>query len=127
MTATQAAATRPEPGIALRDLRMVGRQVGYEQLSFWLNPLAAIFTVGFSVVFLVLLGASAGSSRVHFLGNIKLIQYYVPGFVAYNLETVQGITAGPVRRAGAPRAGRRSGGRWWRWPSSCPSARPSPG
>jgi ABC-2 type transport system permease protein len=37
------------------------------------------------VIFLVLLGASAGSSRVHILGNIKLIQYYVPGFVAYGV------------------------------------------
>jgi ABC-2 type transport system permease protein len=69
----------------LSDLRLVGRQVYYEQLSFWLNPIGAIFTVGFSVVFLVLLGASAGSSRVSSLGNIKLIQYYVPGFVAYGV------------------------------------------
>ena len=67
------------------DLRLVGRQVRYEQLSFWLNPIGAIFTVGFSVVFLILLGASAGSSRVKLLGNIKLIQYYVPGFVAYGV------------------------------------------
>ena len=43
-----------------RDLRLVTRQVHYEQLSFWLNPIGAAFTVGFSVVFLVLLGASAG-------------------------------------------------------------------
>jgi ABC-2 type transport system permease protein len=59
--------------------------VRYEQLAFWLNPIGAIFTLGFSVVFLVLLGASAGSSRVSFLGHIKLIQYYVPGFVAYGI------------------------------------------
>ena len=69
----------------LSDLRLVGRQVRYEQLSFWLNPIGAIFTIGFSVVFLILLGASAGSSRVKILGNIKLIQYYVPGFVAYGV------------------------------------------
>jgi ABC-2 type transport system permease protein len=69
----------------VRDIRLIVRQVGYEQLSFWLNPVAAVFTVGFSVVFLVLLGATAGSSRITFLGNIKLIQYYVPGFVAYGV------------------------------------------
>ena len=80
-----AAAAPPRQEFALRDLRMIGRQVYYEQLSFWLNPLAAVFTVGFSVIFLILLGASAGSSRVSFLGNIKLIQYYVPGFVAYGV------------------------------------------
>jgi ABC-2 type transport system permease protein len=86
MTSSPAvAAAQPRQESGLADLRMVARQVRYEQLTFWLNPLAAIFTVGFSVVFLVLLGASAGSSRIHFLGNIKLIQYYVPGFVAYGV------------------------------------------
>ncbi len=67
------------------DVRMVGRQVRYEQLSFWLNPVGAVFTVGFSVVFLVLLGASAGNSRISFYGNIRLVQYYVPGFAAYGV------------------------------------------
>ncbi len=69
----------------LGDLRLVGRQVRYEQLSFWRNPVGAMFTVVFSVIFLLMLGASAGSSRVSFLGNIKLVQYYVPGFVAYGV------------------------------------------
>jgi ABC-2 type transport system permease protein len=69
----------------LADLHMVGSQVRYEQLAFWRNRIGAVFTVGFSVVFLVLLGASAGTSRVKFLGNIRLIQYYVPGFVAYGV------------------------------------------
>jgi ABC-2 type transport system permease protein len=69
----------------LAELRLVARQVRYEQLSFWLNPIGAIFTVGFSLLFLVLLGASAGASRVGYLHNIKLIQYYVPGFIAYGV------------------------------------------
>jgi ABC-2 type transport system permease protein len=69
----------------IHDLKLVGRQVRYEQLSFWLNPVGAVFTVGFSVVFLVLLGASAGNSRISFYGNIRLIQYYVPGFAAYGV------------------------------------------
>ena len=71
--------------MAVSDLRLVGRQVRYEQLSFWLNPIGAAFTIGFSVVFLILLGASAGNSRISFYGNIKLVQYYVPGFVAYGV------------------------------------------
>lgn len=86
MTSTQMtdrAETRRFYGLS--DLHLVGRQVYYEQLSFWLNPIGAIFTIGFSVVFLILLGASAGSSRVKLLGNIKLIQYYVPGFVAFGV------------------------------------------
>jgi ABC-2 type transport system permease protein len=72
-------------GGGFSDLRLVAHQVRYEQLSFWRNRTGAIFTVIFSVVFLLLLGASAGSSRIDFLGNIKLIQYYVPGFVAYGV------------------------------------------
>jgi ABC-2 type transport system permease protein len=69
----------------LSDVKLVARQTWYEQLSFWLNPIGAIFTVGFSLVFLVLLGASAGNSRISYLGNIRLIQYYVPAFVAYGV------------------------------------------
>jgi hypothetical protein len=61
------------------DVKLVGRQVRYEQLSFWLNPVGAAFTVGFSVVFLILLGASAGSSRISFYGNIRLVSTTCPG------------------------------------------------
>jgi len=70
----------------LSDVRLVGRQVRYEQLSFWLNPVGAVFTVGFSLVFLVLLGISAGNHRIGgSYGNIRLVQYYVPGFAAYGV------------------------------------------
>ncbi len=79
------AAVVPPRRSALAELRLVARQVGYEQLAFWLNPVGAIFTVGFSLLFLVMLGASAGTSRVSYLHNIKLVQYYVPGFIAYGV------------------------------------------
>jgi ABC-2 type transport system permease protein len=72
-------------GRVVRDIRLVGRQVYYEQLSFWLNPFAAVFTVGFSVVFLVLLGATGGKSHVGSLGGVRAIQYYVAGFMAYGI------------------------------------------
>jgi ABC-2 type transport system permease protein len=67
-----------------RDIKMVGRQVRYEQLSFWLNPIGAAFTVGFSVVFLVLLGATAGNGHIPD-SSVRLVQYYVPGFAAYGV------------------------------------------
>ena len=65
--------------------RLVGRQVWYEQLSFWLNPLGAFFTLGFSVIFLVLLGAIAGQlqDRLGVRQTVKLIQYYLASFTAY--------------------------------------------
>jgi ABC-2 type transport system permease protein len=70
---------------AAADVRLVTHQVRYEQMAFWINRIGAVFTVGFSVIFLVMLGASAGNSRISYLGNIKLVQYYVPAFVAYGV------------------------------------------
>src|ERR1700733_12182951 len=68
------------------DLKMVVRQVRYEQLSFWLNPLGAFFTLGFSTIFLVLLGAIAGTSTIGAgYGKVKLVQYYLGGFVSYGI------------------------------------------
>ena len=82
-----ATATTPTSGSfqGVNDLKLVGHQVRYEQLSFWLNPIGAIFTIGFSTVFLVIFESTAGKSTVKALGGIKLIQYYVPGFVAYGI------------------------------------------
>jgi ABC-2 type transport system permease protein len=69
----------------LRDLRLVRKELRYEQISFWLNPVMALFTLVFSLVFLVILAGAAGSARISYLGNIKLIQYYVPGLIAYGV------------------------------------------
>jgi ABC-2 type transport system permease protein len=66
-------------------VRLVTHQVKYEQLFFWLNRVGAVFTVGFSVIFLIMLGASAGNNRIAGLGGIRLVQYYVPGFIAYGV------------------------------------------
>ncbi len=68
-----------------RDLRLVAHQVKYEQMAFWINRVGAVFTVGFSVVFLVMLGLSAGNQRNASLGDVRLVQYYVPGFIAYGV------------------------------------------
>jgi ABC-2 type transport system permease protein len=79
--------TEPTTGSfrGLSDLTLIARQVRFEQLSFWLNPVGALFTIVFSVVFLVLLASTAGTSTVSAYGHIKLVQYYVPGFVAYGV------------------------------------------
>lgn len=67
------------------DLRLVGRQVFYEQLGFWLNPIAAAFTIGFSVIFLVLIASTSGNPRLSQLHGLHLIQYQVPAFAAYGV------------------------------------------
>ena len=69
----------------MSDLALVGRQVYYEQLSFWLNPVAAVFTIGFSVVFLVLIAATSGNPRLSQLHGLHEIQYQVPAFAAYGV------------------------------------------
>ena len=69
----------------MSDLRLVARQVGFEQLSFWLNPIGALMTIAFSVVFLILLGATAGTTTVKSYGGIKLLDYYVAGFCGYGV------------------------------------------
>jgi ABC-2 type transport system permease protein len=82
-----AASTRPAGSHqGIRDLKMVFRQVRYEQLSFWLNPIGAFFTIGFSTIFLVMLGAISGHSTTGSgYGNVKLVQYYLGGFVSYGI------------------------------------------
>jgi ABC-2 type transport system permease protein len=67
------------------NLKLVGRQIYYEQLTFWLNPIAALFTIVFSILFMVLIGGSAGNSRKSVIGGVRLIQYYTAGFVAYGV------------------------------------------
>jgi len=67
------------------DLRLIGRQVFYEQLGFWLNPLAAAFTIGFSVIFLVLIASTSGNPRLSQLHGLHEIQYQVPAFAAYGV------------------------------------------
>ncbi len=82
MSAETATERRPGP---MAEVAMVARQVRYEQLGFWLNRIGALFTVAFSLVFLELVGIAAGSSTAQRLGGVKLIDYYVPGFVAYGV------------------------------------------
>jgi ABC-2 type transport system permease protein len=64
---------------------MVARQVRYEQLAFWLNRIGAIFTVGFAVIFLELIAASAGKTKSSVISGVKLIQYDVGSFAAYGV------------------------------------------
>ena len=48
----------------MSDVTVALHQVRYEQKAYWRNPMAAVFTFAFPVVFLVIVGTSAGSSRV---------------------------------------------------------------
>jgi ABC-2 type transport system permease protein len=68
----------------LSDLPLVGRQVYFEQLAFWLNPIGALITIGFSLVFVIFFESFEKNSTVNFL-HINLGQYYLPAFMAYGV------------------------------------------
>jgi len=70
------AASRSGSFRGLSDVKLIFRQFRYEQLSFWLNPVGAFFTIGLSTLLLVLLGSTAGSAKVGHGLDIKLVQYY---------------------------------------------------
>jgi len=67
------------------DLPLVARQVRFEQLSFWLNPIGAILTIGFSLIFIVIFESTSRHSTVGYLAHINLGQYYIPAFAAYGI------------------------------------------
>ncbi len=54
---------------------MAKNQVRYEQKAYWRNPMAAVFTFMFPVVFLVVVGTSAGASHVP--GTTLLYDQYI--------------------------------------------------
>jgi ABC-2 type transport system permease protein len=62
------------------------RQVRWEQRQFFRNVPAAVFTVAFPLIFLVLLSALFKDDRVDNLpGNPKFVQLFVPSIVAYGV------------------------------------------
>lgn len=67
-------------------LSMFGRQVKWEQKSYWRNPAAAAFTFAFPLLFLVVFVAINGNDRIHQSGGtVKFAQYYVPAILAFGL------------------------------------------
>jgi ABC-2 type transport system permease protein len=67
------------------DLPLIGRQVYFEQLSFWLNPIGAGITIAFSLIFVIFFESIEKHSTVGFLKHIDLGQYYLPAFMAYGV------------------------------------------
>jgi len=66
-------------------LRLVGRQVRYENLAFWRNPVAAVFTFVFPLVFMVL-------AQLVFAGRVDTggagAVFYTPAIVAFSVVNV---------------------------------------
>lgn len=85
-TAPTGPGDRPARGRRRHPVVLAFRQLRYEQLAFWRNPWGAVFTIGFSLVFLVLESASgAGSALGAGYAGVHAIQYFVGGFAAYGV------------------------------------------
>lgn len=72
----------PTPGFA-RDLRLVGWQVRYQQLSFWRNRRAAFFSLVFPAMFLVIFGGLQHGQTLAVRDHLSFIDFYTPGIMAY--------------------------------------------
>ena len=62
------------------------RQIRWEQKQFWRNLPAAVFTIAFPLIFLLLLSALFSDDRVdEVAGNPKFVQLFVPSIMAYGV------------------------------------------
>jgi ABC-2 type transport system permease protein len=68
----------------MNDLLIAADQVRYEQKAYWRNPMAAVFTFLFPVVFLIVVGTSGGSFRVPGT-TLRYDQYTVVAMLVFGL------------------------------------------
>ncbi|HVC67876.1 MAG TPA: ABC transporter permease [Acidimicrobiales bacterium] len=66
------------------DVRVALHQVGYEQKAYWRNPMAAIFTFAFPIIFLIVVGTSAGPVKVPGY-TLRYDQYVVVAMLTFGL------------------------------------------
>ncbi|MGA8726871.1 MAG: ABC transporter permease [Acidimicrobiales bacterium] len=68
----------------MNDLKVATEQVRYEQLAYWRNPMAAVFTLMFPVIFLIIVGTSGGNFRVPGT-TLRYDQYTVVAMLTFGL------------------------------------------
>lgn len=70
----------------MSDVRLVLRQVAYENRSFWRNPAAAAFTFGFPVMFLFIFNTVFGGGTFEIAGRTtNLSTFYIPAIAAFSV------------------------------------------
>ncbi|MDQ6614280.1 MAG: ABC transporter permease [Actinomycetota bacterium] len=70
------------------EVELLGRQIGWEQRSYWRNPAAAGFSFVFPILIMVIFASTSGNGRISQLGNISYTQYYIPSIVAFGIMGV---------------------------------------
>src|SRR6478609_6765213 len=66
----------------MRNLRLLVRQIRYENRAFWRNPAAAFFTFAFPLIFMFVFQAIFGSE---IQGGLTAAQFYTPAIVAFSI------------------------------------------
>jgi len=66
-------------------LSLVVSETRWEQLTFWRNPAAAIFTGAFPVMFLIILGTLNRGSQIGFYDGLPANQYFVPAIISFSV------------------------------------------
>ena len=77
----------------MNDLLIAKDQVRYEQKIYWRNPMAAVFTFMFPVIFLLVIGTGAGSGKVHDT-TLRYNQYLVVAMLVFGLVSACYINLG---------------------------------
>ena len=68
----------------MNDFALALRQVRYENIAFWRNPVAAFFTIVFPLMFLVIFNLMFGGSGTDDQGKpVNLANFFVPGIVVF--------------------------------------------
>jgi ABC-2 type transport system permease protein len=63
-------------------------QVRYEQRSFWRNRRAAFFSIAFPLMYLLVFGTLTHGSTLDGRNHLSMIDFYVPGIIAYAIVLV---------------------------------------
>ena len=75
-------------GGLLADLKLVAWQVRYEQRGFWRNRRRSLFSFAFPLMFLLIFGELGHGQHIKTRGNLSLIDFYVPGIIAYAILVI---------------------------------------
>jgi ABC-type multidrug transport system permease subunit len=74
---------RPRPAVRRGAVGLVATLTGYGLRSFLRSPIAAFFTIGLPVLFLVIIGALFGNARIDSLGGVRTAQFFTPALAVF--------------------------------------------
>jgi ABC-2 type transport system permease protein len=83
---TATAAPTRDHAVRRGDLRLLGKQVRYEQRAFWRNRTAAFFTFLLPVMFLFIFATIFGNERENIGGQeVTFATFFVPGILGFGV------------------------------------------